>query len=61
MKRIMIAIMAGMLLVGFSAVSFADDKGDHKGMEMKGDAKGEKKDDAKGGDKKAEKKDKKGK
>jgi hypothetical protein len=54
MKKIMVAMMAVMFLVGFNAVSFADEKaGEHKGMEMKGDAKGgETKGDAKGMEKK---------
>jgi hypothetical protein len=46
MKRIMVAMLAVMLLVGFNAAAFAGDA--PKG----GDTKTEKKDDKKGGDKK---------
>jgi len=40
MKRLLVAVFAAMMLVGFNAVAFADEKGEHKGMEMKGEAKG---------------------
>lgn len=46
MKRIMVAMVAVMFLLGFNSVSFADEKGGK--METKGDAKG--------GEKKEEKK-----
>lgn len=60
MKKLMVAMVAVMFLLGFNAVSFADEKAggkmESKG-EMKGDAKGgEMKGDAKAGEKKEEKK-----
>ncbi|MGH7207709.1 MAG: hypothetical protein ACREI2_16040 [Nitrospiraceae bacterium] len=51
MKRILVAMVAVMFLLGFNAVSFADEKaGGDKGKmagEMKGDKKDEKKKDEK--------------
>ena len=40
LKRILVALVAVMFMVGFTAPSFADEK---KGGEMKGDKKDEKK------------------
>jgi hypothetical protein len=50
MKRIMVAVLAAVLMVGFNAMAFAGDA--PKG----GDTKTETKGDAKGGEKKGEKK-----
>ena len=47
MKNIMLSVIAGMCLVGFSSLSFAEDMGKMKD-EMKGDMKGEMKDEMKG-------------
>lgn len=47
MKRIMVAVVAVMFLLGFNAVSFADEKAGGDKGKMAGDMKGEKKDETK--------------
>jgi hypothetical protein len=47
MKRIMVAVVAVMFLLGFNVVSFADEKASGDKGKMAGDMKGEKKDEGK--------------
>ena len=49
LKRILVALVTVMFMVGFTAPSFADEK---KGSETKGDMKGQKKDEKKKEEKK---------
>lgn len=55
MKRIMVAVVAVMFLLGFNAVSFADEKAGGDKGKMAGEMKGDKKDEGK---KKTEEKEK---
>lgn len=59
MKRIMVAILAVLILVGFNALTFAEEKAGGGKTAMKGDAKGGEKKEAKKEEKKEEKKEKK--